>query len=79
MHMRGLPFRASEQDIVEWFNSVAIPVDVGIYYGKDGRPTGDASVMFGSHEDATSAMTKNRQTMQDRYIELFYDQDGACL
>merc|ERR1719219_2968946 len=77
VHMRGCPFRVSEQDIMQWFSAVADPVDVSICYGDDGRPSGEANVMFGSHEDATSAMAKNKQNMQHRYIELFYSQDGG--
>merc|ERR1719273_1122557 len=73
VHMRGLPFRVSEQDIMEWFSAVADAVDVSICFGEDGRPSGEADVMFASHEEAQSAMTKNKQNMQHRYIELFYD------
>lgn len=37
VHMRGLPFRVTEQEIAEWFSSVADPVDVLIHYNGEGR------------------------------------------
>ena len=37
VHMRGLPFRVTENEIAEWFSSVADPVDVFIHYNNDGR------------------------------------------
>ena len=73
VHMRGLPFRVSENDIAEWFSSVVDPMDISIIYNNQGRPTGEADVMFQTESDARKAMTKDRQNMQHRYIELFYD------
>jgi heterogeneous nuclear ribonucleoprotein F/H len=73
VHMRGLPFRVTEQDIAEWFSSVADPIDVMIHYNHDGRPSGEADCMFGSEGDATRALAKNKQNMQHRYVELFYE------
>ena len=37
VQLRGLPFRVSEQEIAEWFSSVADPVDVCIHYNAQGR------------------------------------------
>merc|ERR1712111_217029 len=73
VHMRGLPFRVTENDIAEWFSSVVDPMDISIIYNNQGRPTGEADVMFPTESDAQKAMTKDRQNMQHRYIELFYD------
>jgi len=72
VHMRGLPFRVTEQEIAEWFSSVADPVDVFIHYNGEGRPSGEADVSFASDSDARRAMQKDKQNMQHRYIELFY-------
>merc|ERR1712241_516055 len=77
VHMRGLPFRVTENDICEWFSSVVDPTDISIIYNNQGRPTGEADVMFNSEADANKAMTKDRQNMQHRYIELFYDGAGG--
>jgi len=73
VHMRGLPFRVTEQEIAEWFSSAADPVDVMIHYNHDGRPSGEADAMFASEAEANRAMSKNKQNMQHRYVELFYD------
>merc|ERR1739848_739044 len=32
VHMRGLPFRVTENDIAEWFSSVVDPVEITILY-----------------------------------------------
>jgi len=76
VHMRGLPFRVTEQEIAEWFSSVADPVDIMIHYNNDGRPSGEADAMFGNERDAKRALQKNKQNMQHRYVELFYEGPG---
>lgn len=37
----------------------------------DGRPTGDAFVLFETAEHGKQALTKHRQTIGKRYVELF--------
>jgi len=37
----------------------------------DGRATGDAFVIFASDEDVSKALTKHKQSIGTRYIELF--------
>lgn len=69
VHMRGLPFRATEKDIADFFRPV-VPIHVDIHF-ENGRPSGEADVDFGSHNDAVQAMSKDRTNMQHRYIELF--------
>ncbi|KAI5704081.1 hypothetical protein M8J75_001813 [Diaphorina citri] len=69
VHMRGLPFRANERDVADFFRPV-VPVHVDIHY-ENGRPSGEADVDFATHEDAMQAMSKDRTNMQHRYIELF--------
>ena len=59
--------------ILQWFSSVADCVNVQIQNGADGRPSGQADVLFGSEQEAKMAMTKHKQNMQNRYVELFYD------
>ncbi|XP_052006670.1 heterogeneous nuclear ribonucleoprotein H3 isoform X2 [Xyrauchen texanus] len=70
VHMRGLPFRATDADVANFFAPL-IPVRVHIDVGPNGKSTGEADVEFGSHEDAMSAMSKDKNHMQHRYIELF--------
>jgi len=70
VHMRGLPFRASESDVIEFFSPL-VPAGVHIHYENNGRATGEADVEFESHRDAAEGMKKDKQNMQHRYIELF--------
>ncbi|XP_056386260.1 heterogeneous nuclear ribonucleoprotein H3 isoform X2 [Hyla sarda] len=70
VHMRGLPFRATESDIANFFSPLT-PLRVHIDIGADGRATGEADVEFATHEDAVAAMSKDKNNMQHRYIELF--------
>uniref|UniRef100_A0A4W3IFD6 Heterogeneous nuclear ribonucleoprotein H3-like n=1 Tax=Callorhinchus milii TaxID=7868 RepID=A0A4W3IFD6_CALMI len=76
VHMRGLPFRASEADIANFFSPL-IPVKINFEYGSDGRLTGEADVEFATHEDAVAAMSKDKAHMQHRYIELFLDSTAS--
>ena len=46
MRMRGLPFRATPNDIAEWFSSVCDPVDIQLKYNPQGKPNGEADVLF---------------------------------
>lgn len=69
VHMRGLPFRANEKDIADFFRPV-VPIHIDIHY-ENGRPSGEADVDFATHNDAVQAMSKDRTNMQHRYIELF--------
>ena len=70
--MRGVPFKATEMEISEWFSPCASCREVNIMYGPDGRPSGMAEVTFRTEADAKAAMAKHRQNMGSRYIELFY-------
>lgn len=70
VHMRGLPFRASEGDIARFFSPIN-PMRIHIDMAPNGKPTGEADVEFRSHEDAVAAMSKDKHNMQHRYIELF--------
>ncbi|XP_078499332.1 heterogeneous nuclear ribonucleoprotein H3 isoform X1 [Lissotriton helveticus] len=70
VHMRGLPFRATENDIASFFSPLN-PIRIHIDIGADGRASGEADVEFATHEDAVAAMSKDKSNMQHRYIELF--------
>jgi len=63
---------------LEFFEQGLTSVDVldgeeGILFvhQADGRATGDAFVLFASDEGANKALTKHRQCIGNRYIELF--------
>lgn len=48
-------------------------MDDGILFvnKNDGRPTGDAFVMFNDEADGLRALSKHRHSIGTRYIELF--------
>ncbi|XP_023677279.1 heterogeneous nuclear ribonucleoprotein H3 isoform X1 [Paramormyrops kingsleyae] len=76
VHMRGLPFRATEADIANFFTPLN-PIRVHIDVAPNGKSTGEADVEFASHEDAVSAMSKDKNHMQHRYIELFLNSTAS--
>ncbi|XP_012496564.1 PREDICTED: heterogeneous nuclear ribonucleoprotein F-like [Propithecus coquereli] len=77
VHMRGLPYKATENDIHNFFSPLK-PVRVQIEIGPDGRVTGEADVEFATHEEAVASMAKDRANMQHRYIELFLNSTAAA-
>ncbi|XP_049572919.1 heterogeneous nuclear ribonucleoprotein H3 isoform X1 [Syngnathus scovelli] len=76
VHMRGLPFRASEMDVAKFFSPLN-PLRVHIDITHNGKLTGEADVEFRSHEDAVAAMSKDKHNMQHRYIELFLNSTAS--
>lgn len=79
IHMRGLPFNASGEDVVKFFSPLVVS-KILIECGPDGRPSGEADVYFSCHQDAMAAMSRDRMHIGERYIELFLnsapDSDG---
>lgn len=73
LKMRGLPFTATKQDIVLFFTGNGVKEEcVHIVYGRDGRPTGEAYCVFeGPESDIRGALSKHRQILGTRYVELF--------
>ncbi|KAL2332889.1 hypothetical protein Fmac_014102 [Flemingia macrophylla] len=72
LRLRGLPFSASKDDIMEFFKDFGLPEDsINIIMNSEGRPSGEAYVEFASAEDSKAAMVKDRMTLGSRYIELF--------
>ncbi|XP_051958968.1 G-rich sequence factor 1-like [Xyrauchen texanus] len=70
IHMRGLPYEATGEDIVKFYSPIRV-ARVLIEYGPDGRPTGEAEAFFTTHQDAVLSMSKDREYILERYIELF--------
>ncbi|XP_057479392.1 uncharacterized protein LOC130766721 [Actinidia eriantha] len=72
LRMRGLPFSAGKEDIIDFFKDFVLSEDsVHVTFNSGGRPTGEAFVEFANAEDSKAAMTKDRMTLGSRYIELF--------
>ncbi|XP_072135254.1 epithelial splicing regulatory protein 2 isoform X3 [Mobula birostris] len=75
IRMRGLPFTATTEDVLGFFGKEC-PVTgekEGLLFVKypDGRPTGDAFVLFACEEFAQNALKKHKEILGKRYIELF--------
>eukprot|EP01025_Chloroclados_australasicus_P008929 TRINITY_DN1331_c0_g1_i10.p1 TRINITY_DN1331_c0_g1~~TRINITY_DN1331_c0_g1_i10.p1 ORF type:complete len:672 (-),score=115.69 TRINITY_DN1331_c0_g1_i10:5362-7377(-) len=78
--MKGLPFKATEAEIKEFFNCYKlqdIPHD-GVYMKKhaDGRPNGEAFVVFESHISADSARGLDKKQFNevkygDRFVRVY--------
>ncbi|XP_055834092.1 uncharacterized protein LOC129902741 [Solanum dulcamara] len=72
LRMRGLPFSAGKDDIMDFFKDFVLTEDaIHVTFLSDGRPTGEAFVEFVSTDDAKAALAKDRMTLGSRYVELF--------
>ncbi|XP_069552136.1 epithelial splicing regulatory protein 1 isoform X4 [Brachyistius frenatus] len=81
VRMRGLPFTATHEQVLTFFTpgdslKETCPVSGGkdgILFVRypDGRPTGDAFVLFSCEEHAQCALKKHKEILGKRYIELF--------
>ncbi|XP_041798410.1 epithelial splicing regulatory protein 1 isoform X1 [Chelmon rostratus] len=81
VRMRGLPFTATHEQVLAFFSSgdglkEMCPVSGGkdgILFVRypDGRPTGDAFVLFACEDHAQCALRKHKEILGRRYIELF--------
>ncbi|CAJ1069395.1 G-rich sequence factor 1 [Xyrichtys novacula] len=77
IHVRGLPFHISAEEIVKFFSPFIIS-KILMECGPDGWPNGEADIFFSCHGDATAAMTKNKHYIGERYIELFLNSAPDC-
>merc|ERR1712150_324004 len=75
--MSGLPFRASEKEIRDFFLPEAKCVSVKVILNRDGRPSGDAIARFDSKEEVEAAMEKDREHLGSRFIILTRVQEEA--
>eukprot|EP00276_Gloeochaete_wittrockiana_P004971 CAMPEP_0184647442 /NCGR_PEP_ID=MMETSP0308-20130426/4378_1 /TAXON_ID=38269 /ORGANISM="Gloeochaete witrockiana, Strain SAG 46.84" /LENGTH=557 /DNA_ID=CAMNT_0027078411 /DNA_START=122 /DNA_END=1795 /DNA_ORIENTATION=- len=72
VRVRGLPYSASPQEIADFFTTVgATAITVHIMTNSQQRPTGEAYVEFFTPDEAQRAMSRHRQTLGHRYIEVF--------
>jgi heterogeneous nuclear ribonucleoprotein F/H len=69
LRLRGLPFRATPDDIIEFFQEAVI-VDISFVETADNRQTGDAYIELLTDESAAACIARNRQLMGTRYIEV---------
>lgn len=75
IYMRGLPFRIGIADIERFFAPL-VCVEIQLGTMPDGRSSGDGIVEFQSPADARQALAKDRDSIGNRYIELFPTQSA---
>ena len=81
LHLRGLPYRCTEDDIIQFLGVAKSNVDrVGIEMNETGRPSGSAYVACNTRNSAEAGLTKNRETFPGsrRYVEIFDVSAGAA-
>ncbi|VDM30507.1 unnamed protein product [Hydatigera taeniaeformis] len=76
VRIRGLPYTTKKADIMKFFKEVDAEIlngENGIFFATyaDCRPTGDAFVLFVDNADADRALTRHRNYLGQRYVELF--------
>ncbi|CAH8863953.1 unnamed protein product [Trichobilharzia szidati] len=74
IRIRGLPFSANAEDIINFFSDSKIKGGKrGIYFpqGPNGRSNGEAFIELESKEDKEKAMERHKEHMGRRYIEVF--------
>ncbi|CAB3404510.1 unnamed protein product [Caenorhabditis bovis] len=71
VRMRGLPYDCTDQQIKAFFEPLKPMENILFITRNDGRPTGDAFVQFSTDDECNQALQKHRQTIGQRYIELF--------
>uniref|UniRef100_A0A7S4B3A2 RRM domain-containing protein n=1 Tax=Chrysotila carterae TaxID=13221 RepID=A0A7S4B3A2_CHRCT len=70
--MRGLPYKVTRNDVLDFFAGLAVPLNgVHLMFNEREQPTGEAYVEFSGPDDRERAMSKDRQHMGGRYVELF--------
>ena len=78
--MRGLPYKVTRNDILDFFQGLSVPLNgVHLMFNEREQPTGEAYVEFSSPDDRERAMTKDRQHIGGRYVELFRVGRGEML
>ncbi|KAI4469160.1 heterogeneous nuclear ribonucleoprotein-related [Holotrichia oblita] len=78
VRMRGLPYDCTAKQVLDFFatgenSCTVLDGTEGVLFVKklDGRATGDAFVLFANESDAPKALSKHRESIGSRYIELF--------
>ncbi|VDM49518.1 unnamed protein product [Toxocara canis] len=68
--MRGLPYNVTALDIEEFFKPLNC-VEIKLGYNEDRRLSGDGIVLFSTMAEARDALSRNKNNIGSRYIELF--------
>jgi RNA recognition motif. (a.k.a. RRM, RBD, or RNP domain) len=70
VRLRGMPFEATVDDVLQFFQGLVI-LDVVMVVRNDGRGAGESLVIFTNHMDLNMALSRDKQHMGRRYIEIF--------
>lgn len=62
VHMRGLPFKATQEDVVQFFAPLK-PFSINLTNDGLGRPSGEAYVEFVTREESLMAMNRDKANM----------------
>nr|XP_023014348.1 RNA-binding protein fusilli-like isoform X1 [Leptinotarsa decemlineata] len=78
VRMRGLPYDCTAKQVLDFFatgenSCTVLDGTEGVLFVRkpDGRATGDAFVLFANESDSPKALSKHRECIGSRYIELF--------
>ena len=78
--MRGLPYKVTRNDILDFFSGLSVPLNgVHLMFNEREQPTGEAYVEFAGPDDRERAMSKDRQHIGGRYVELFRVSRGEMI
>jgi len=67
--LRGLPWGSTKEQIVEFFSGIELE-ECHIIMNLDGRASGEGIVEVGSEEDLKQVLSKNREKLGNRYIDV---------
>ena len=70
VRVRGLPFHARDQDILQFFSNVNIE-EVHFAKNNEGRPSGSAYLQLATLKDQKEALKFHQAYMGDRYLEVY--------
>jgi RNA recognition motif-containing protein len=74
VRMYGLPFKVTEYFVAQWLKEAESEcIDVQIHLNHQGKKSGDATAFFNSQEEAKKSLSKDKQDMNGRYINLTLD------
>ena len=71
--LRGIPFKSNYKDIINFFGEAfnLVEKDILIPRISDGQNNGQAYVKFSTEEDLVKALKKDKECIDNRYIEIF--------
>jgi heterogeneous nuclear ribonucleoprotein F/H len=75
VRLRGLPYTATQEDVRLFMSGVQLSAAadcIVMSQGLNGRPTGEAYIELADEQALMLAMTRHKEVMGSRYIEVFH-------